>query len=70
MFNEFNINKKDKELKYSTAGPHRDDLKIEIDGKDSRKFASQGQQRSAALSLKLAEIEFVERWSSRRQRKR
>lgn len=47
---------KDKELKYSTAGPHRDDLKIEIDGKDSRKFASQGQQRSIALALKLGEI--------------
>ena len=48
---------KDKELGFSTVGPHRDDIKIEINGKDSRKFASQGQQRTAALALKLAETE-------------
>jgi len=47
---------KDKELKYSSVGPHRDDLKIEIDDQDSRKFASQGQQRTIALALKLGEI--------------
>ena len=39
----------------SLYGPHRDDLYIEIDGKSSRSIASQGQQRSAVLSLKLAE---------------
>ena len=47
---------KDKELGYSTVGPHRDDIKIEINGKDSRKFASQGQQRTVALALKLGEV--------------
>lgn len=47
---------KDKELGYSTVGPHRDDIKIEIDGKDSRKYASQGQQRTIALALKLGEV--------------
>lgn len=47
---------KDKELGYCTVGPHRDDIKIEIDGKDSRKFASQGQQRTVALALKLGEV--------------
>ena len=47
---------KDKKLQYTSAGPHRDDIKIEINGKDVRKFASQGQQRTAALSLKLAEM--------------
>ena len=47
---------KDKELGYSTVGPHRDDIKIEINGKDSRKFASQGQQRTIALALKLGEV--------------
>ena len=41
-------------------GPHHDDLKIEIDGIDVRKYGSQGQQRSAALSLKLAEIKLIE----------
>lgn len=40
-------------------GPHRDDLKIMINGIDARKFASQGQQRTAALSLKIAELELV-----------
>ncbi len=47
---------KDKELGFSTVGPHRDDIKIEINGKDSRKFASQGQQRTIALAMKLGEV--------------
>ncbi len=37
------------------AGPHREDFSIQIAGQDARAFASQGQQRSAVLSLKLAE---------------
>lgn len=37
------------------TGPHRDDIEIIINGKNARTFASQGQQRSAILSLKLAE---------------
>lgn len=52
-----NARQKDKELGFSTVGPHRDDIKIEIDGKDSRKFASQGQQRTIALAMKLGEVE-------------
>lgn len=40
-------------------GPHRDDIEIVIDGKDSKSFASQGQQRSAVLSLKLAQAEIL-----------
>lgn len=36
-------------------GPHRDDIEILINNKNARAFASQGQQRSAVLSLKLAE---------------
>ena len=51
-----NSRSKDKELGYCTVGPHRDDIKIEINGKDSRKFASQGQQRTVALALKLGEV--------------
>ena len=39
------------------TGPHRDDLTLEIAGKDARSYASQGQQRTAALSLKLAGAE-------------
>jgi len=38
------------------AGPHRDDLAIEIDGVDARAFGSRGQQRLTALALRLAEI--------------
>ena len=37
------------------AGPHRDDVEVIINGKNAKSFASQGQQRSAVLSLKLAE---------------
>ena len=42
------------------SGPHRDDLKITIDGKDVRNYGSQGQQRTAALSLKLAEVRIIQ----------
>lgn len=45
--------------KTTLAGPHRDDIVFYIDEIDIRKFGSQGQQRTAALSLKLAEIELV-----------
>lgn len=45
------------------AGPHRDDIRITLNGKDLRSFGSQGQQRSAALCLKLSEIEIYRRIS-------
>ena len=48
---------------FTLSGPHRDDLKIFIDKKEVKHFASQGQQRTAAISLKLAELEiFKERY--------
>ncbi|MBO5371407.1 MAG: DNA replication/repair protein RecF [Lachnospiraceae bacterium] len=50
---------KDLKLGQTTAGPHRDDLSFTIKNIDIRKFGSQGQQRTCALSLKLAEIELV-----------
>ncbi len=43
----------------TTAGPHKDDLKLCVDEIDIRHFGSQGQQRTAALSLKLAEIRLI-----------
>lgn len=43
----------------TTIGPHRDDLLLKINGVDARTFGSQGQQRTAALALKLAELEFI-----------
>ena len=41
----------------TTIGPHRDDVAISVDGRDARLFASQGQQRTALISLKLATLE-------------
>ena len=43
----------------TTVGVHRDDIAITIDGREARTFASQGQQRSAVLSLKLAQLEWA-----------
>lgn len=48
---------KDIKLKFTTTGPHRDDLKFSINGFDVKNFGSQGQQRTVALSIKLAELE-------------
>ena len=41
------------------TGPHRDDLAVDIDGRSARQFASQGQTRTAALSLKLAQRDIM-----------
>ena len=43
----------------SSAGPHRDVFCVRVNGIDIRKFGSQGQQRTAALSLKMAELRLV-----------
>ncbi len=51
--------KKDIERGYTSIGPHRDDLEISINGISAKKFASQGQQRTISLSLKISEIEFI-----------
>ncbi len=48
---------KDFNLKYTTIGPHRDDIKIKVNNLDIRSMGSQGQKRTVALSLKLAELE-------------
>lgn len=44
---------------YTLWGPHRDDLVILLDGRDARMFASQGQQRTVVLALKMSEIELL-----------
>ncbi len=55
-----NKNLKNDILRRSTSiGPHKDDLLMSVDGVDIRHFGSQGQQRTAALSLKLAEIRLI-----------
>lgn len=55
----FKNREKDIRTRVTNTGPHRDDLCFMISGIDIRKYGSQGQQRTAALSLKLAEIEIV-----------
>ena len=54
-----NLRDKDIRMKVTEKGPHRDDIIFMINGIDIRKYGSQGQQRTTALSLKLAEIELV-----------
>ena len=53
--------KRDTDLRLQTTntGPHRDDMIFMINGMDVKKYGSQGQQRTVALSLKLAEIKLV-----------
>ena len=52
---------RDRKLCLTSVGPHRDDLLFSVRDVDIRKFGSQGQQRTAALSLKLSEIELVKK---------
>lgn len=52
---------KDLKLGYTLIGPHRDDIKVSLNDIDVRAFGSQGQQRTAALSLKLAELEIIKK---------
>ena len=56
-----NSQDRDMRAKMTSVGPHRDDFSFLVGDVDIRKFGSQGQQRTAALSLKLSEIELVKR---------
>ncbi len=52
------------DIRFSTSvGPHRDDFKVCINGRDIAEFASRGEQRSAVLALKIAEIRYIEKMS-------
>ena len=53
------VRKKEISRRATILGPHRDDIQIQIGTMDVHRFGSQGQQRSAVLSLKLAEIEYI-----------
>ncbi|MBQ7880404.1 MAG: DNA replication/repair protein RecF [Clostridia bacterium] len=58
--NQFNLNlKKELEMQHTLIGPHRDDIIFKINNQDCRYFASQGQQRTVALTLKLALMEII-----------
>lgn len=50
---------KDFKLGYTSIGPHRDDIDVYLNEIEVKNFASQGQQRTVALSLKLAELEIM-----------
>lgn len=50
---------RDCHMKSTTVGPHRDDFAIRVNDIDIRRFGSQGQQRTSALSIKLSEIEIL-----------
>ena len=52
---------KDLRFRVTYVGPHRDDFCVQTNGIDIRKYGSQGQQRTAALSLKMSEIYLVEK---------
>lgn len=52
---------RDMRSKMTSVGPHRDDFSFIVGDVDIRRFGSQGQQRTAALSLKLSEIEIVKK---------
>ena len=58
-----NSYERDIRLGFTSVGPHRDDVKITLGGVDARGYASQGQTRTAALSLKLAEVEIFRKLS-------
>ena len=50
----------------TSIGPHRDDLLVLLDGQEARSYGSQGQQRTAVVSLKLAEAALIERRAGER----
>ncbi|MCX7920175.1 MAG: DNA replication/repair protein RecF [bacterium] len=54
------LSSKEFELGVTLLGPHRDDILIFIDGHDLKSFGSQGEQRSAVIAMKLAEIEYIQ----------
>ena len=51
--------KKDKEKGISTIGPHRDDFTVTINGVDTKSYGSQGQQRTAVLTMKFASLRII-----------
>ena len=62
-FPEMILESRDRDIRFreTHTGPHRDDLMIRIGDMDARSYGSQGQQRTCALSLKLAEIDLIQK---------
>ena len=64
LYNEYlerlnNSFQRELKMRYTVLGVHRDDMNLYIDNNDVKEFGSQGQQRSTALALKLAEAEII-----------
>lgn len=57
---------KDIESKFTTVGPHRDDLDFKINSMSAKSFASQGETRSIVLALKLAEMDVLEKFNKKK----
>lgn len=57
------VEKREEDIKLcqTSIGPHRDDILFLLNGKDISKYGSQGQQRTAILSIKLSEMEFMKK---------
>lgn len=53
----------DMRLGFTTVGPHRDDIDFSINGIDAKAYASQGQTRTAALAVKLSEVEIFKEYA-------
>lgn len=65
FFNELSLRRdNDISMGTTTKGPHRDDITLQVNGLSAKEFASQGQQRTVAISLKLAEIELMRQYTS------
>lgn len=54
-----NARQQDKYAQYTTVGPHKDDVELEVGGMAVKRFGSQGQQKTFVLALKLAQFEYI-----------
>ena len=61
-----NTHQRDILLGATQYGPHKDDIVFLINGKDVKQYGSQGQQRTTALSAKLAEIDLIEQQTAQK----
>jgi DNA replication and repair protein RecF len=50
---------REKIFRTTLLGPHRDELHLRVDGKSAAKYASEGQKRSIAIALKMAQAEYL-----------
>lgn len=56
---------RDKFAQYTTVGPHKDDIEMMFNNMSIKKFASQGQQKTCVLALKLAQVEYISKMTNK-----